>query len=203
MMLLTLLLQFAPIARMASLLPPPAMNMIIILFRWAAGGAAALGSVQAVAGAILIGISAWGVTAGIVTRIFPPPETFTKALEKVLSFEGQNLPLWAVWLLLGVTPAVCEELFFRGLVMAGFRRMGLWPALIFSSLLFAVAHSSIYRLLPTFVLGMILGYCTWQSRSMFTGMIIHAINNSLLVTLLHQPELGKRLGFGEMTTPAA
>ena len=154
---------------------------------------------QAVAGAILIGISAWGVTAGIVTRVFPPPETFTKALEKVLSFEGQNLPLWAVWLLLGVTPAVCEELFFRGLVMAGFRRMGLWPALIFSSLLFAVAHSSIYRLLPTFVLGMILGYCTWQSRSMFTGMIIHAINNSLLVTLLHQPELGKRLGFGEMT----
>lgn len=51
MMLLALLLQFAPLARVVSLLPPPAMNMIIILFRWAAGGAAAFGGVQAVAGA--------------------------------------------------------------------------------------------------------------------------------------------------------
>ncbi|HAM71564.1 MAG TPA: CPBP family intramembrane metalloprotease domain-containing protein [Verrucomicrobiales bacterium] len=157
-------------------------------------------SAQAILGAVLIGLSAWGVTAGIVTRVFPPPETFTKALEKVLLFEGQNLPLWVVWLVLGVTPAVCEELFFRGLVMAGFRRLGMWPALVLSSLLFAVAHSSIYRLLPTFALGMIIGYCTWNSRSMITGMVIHSINNSLLVTFLHMPELAKRFGFDEMAT---
>lgn len=150
-------------------------------------------------GAVLIGLSAWGVTAGIVTRVFPPPESFTKALENVLLFEGQNLPLWTVWLLLGVTPAVCEELFFRGLILAGFRRAGLWSALVISSLLFAVAHSSIYRLLPTFVLGLIIGYSTCRSRSMWTGILIHAINNSLLVTFLHQPELARRWGFHEMT----
>lgn len=152
----------------------------------------------ALVGAVLIGFSAWGVTAGIVTRLFPPPESFTKALENVLLFEGQNLSLWMVWLLLGVTPAVCEELFFRGLILAGFRRSGLWTALIVSSLLFAVAHSSIYRLLPTFVLGLIIGYATCRSRSMFTGITIHAINNSLLVTFLHQPDLARRWGFHEM-----
>jgi sodium transport system permease protein len=154
----------------------------------------------AVAGAILVGLSAWGVTAGIVTRVFPPPETFTKALEKVLLFEGQNIPLWAVCLILGVTPAVCEEFFFRGLVMAGFRRYGMWTALVCSALLFAVAHSSIYRLLPTFALGMIIGYCTWNSRSLFTGILIHAINNSLLVTFLHVPGLAHRFGFDESAT---
>lgn len=158
-----------------------------------------LPSLRSIIGAILIGFSAWGVTAGIVTRVFPPPESFTKALENVLLFEGQNLPLWTVWLLLGVTPAVCEELFFRGLILSGFRRVGLWPALIVSSLLFAIAHSSIYRLLPTLVLGLIIGYSTCRSRSMFTGITIHAINNSLLVTFLHQPELARRWGFHEMT----
>lgn len=153
--------------------------------------------IRAILGAVLLGLSAWGVTAGLVTRVFPPPEGFAKALEKVLLFEGMNLPLWVVWLLLGVTPAVCEELFFRGLVMSGFRSLGKWKALFFSALLFAIAHSSIYRLLPTLVLGILIGYATWQSRSMFTGIVIHALNNSLLVTFLHRPELSKALGFEE------
>ena len=156
-------------------------------------------SFTAICGAILIGFSAWGVTAGLVTRVFPPPESFAKGLEKVLLFEGMNVPLVGVWLLLGVTPALCEELFFRGLIMSGFRPMGRWPAWLLSSLLFAVAHSSIYRLLPTFTLGMIIAFCSWRSRSIFTGMIIHAINNSLLVTVLHKPEWAKKWGFSEMT----
>ncbi|MBI1841981.1 MAG: CPBP family intramembrane metalloprotease [Verrucomicrobia bacterium] len=156
-------------------------------------------ALSAVIGAILIGFSAWGVTAGLVTRIFPPPESFAKGLEKVLLFEGMNVPLIGVWLLLGATPAICEELFFRGLIMGGFRGMGRWPAWLLSSLLFAVAHSSIYRLLPTFTLGMIIAFCAWRSRSIFTGMIIHAINNSLLVTVLHKPEWFKKWGFSEMT----
>ena len=154
---------------------------------------------QAVLGAILIGFTAWGVTAGIVMRVFPPPEGFTKSLEKVLLFEGQDVPLVVVWIIIGLTPAICEELFFRGLIMSGFRKMGLWPALLASSFLFAIAHSSIYRLLPTFILGMIIGYSTWRSGSMFTGIIIHAINNSLLATLLHKPEWIQQMGFSENT----
>lgn len=157
---------------------------------------------QAILGAVLIGLTAWGVTAGIVTRVFPPPEGFSKSLEKVLLFEGLDIPLWCVWLLLGVTPAVCEELFFRGLVMGGFRKLGFWPALLTSSLLFAVAHSSIYRLLPTFILGMVLGFAAWRTRSLFTSILIHAINNSLLATFLHKPEWLKALGLeGETSVP--
>ena len=81
---------------------------------------------------------------------------------------------------------------------AGFRRLGPGAALFLSSLLFAVAHSSIYRLLPTFTLGLLLGYCALRSRSLIPGMIIHAINNSLLVTLVHVPELAKKLGMNDL-----
>lgn len=155
-------------------------------------------SVMTLLGAVLVGLSAWGVTAGIVTRVFPPPESFAKGLEKVLLFEGMNVPLVAVWFLLGITPAICEELFFRGLILSGFRRLGPGAALFLSSLLFAVAHSSIYRLLPTFTLGLLLGYCALRSRSLIPGMIIHAINNSLLVTLVHVPDLAKKLGMTDL-----
>ncbi len=149
-------------------------------------------------GAVLVGLSAWGVTAGLVTRIFPPPESFAKGMEKVLLFEGMNVSLPMVWFLLGITPALCEELFFRGLLMSGFRRLGVGSALFLSSFLFAVAHSSIYRLLPTFILGLLIGFCALRSRSLITGMVIHAINNGLLVTFVHVPDLGKKLGMAEL-----
>jgi len=154
---------------------------------------------QAVAGAVLIGLTAWGVTAGVVMRLFPPPEGFSKALEKALLFENDNLPLVFVVLLVGATPAICEELFFRGLILSGFRRFGFWPALIASSFLFAIAHSSIYRLLPTFMLGMIIGWAAMRSGSIFTGMIIHGINNSLLVIILHNRDWLTKLGLDEHT----
>ena len=53
-----------------------------------------------------------------------------RALERLLLLDGAPAPLWLVWLIIAVTPALCEEFFFRGLVLSGLRRLGLWPALI-------------------------------------------------------------------------
>lgn len=89
LMLLTLLLQFAPLVRMASLLPPPAMNMIIILFRWAAGGAAAMGSVQAVAGASTLITSA---LAGKATNGLPFTVRLTTAPDPAHYWTAAPLP---------------------------------------------------------------------------------------------------------------
>ncbi|MBL9170729.1 MAG: immunoglobulin domain-containing protein [Verrucomicrobiales bacterium] len=89
LMLLTLLLQFAPLVRMASLLPPPAMNMIIILFRWAAGGAAAMGSVQAVAGASTLITSA---LAGKATNGQPFTVRLTTAPDPAHYWTAAPLP---------------------------------------------------------------------------------------------------------------
>jgi sodium transport system permease protein len=134
-------------------------------------------------GSILIGLSAWTVAAGLCVRLFPPPESFTRALQKVVLMEDQPVPLWLLFVLISFSPALCEETLFRGLMMSGFRRLGMWPAIFVTAFLFGIAHASIYRLLPVMVLGVFLGYTVWKTRSIFAGMIVHMLNNALVVAM--------------------
>jgi len=104
------------------------------------------------------------------------------------------MPLWVVWLVLGLTPGMCEELFFRGLIFSGMRRLGAWPAVLVTALLFGLAHASIYRLLPTFILGVLLGVVRWRSGSVVPGIVMHAVNNGLIGTLAQRPDLAAWFG---------
>lgn len=138
---------------------------------------------QGLAGSILVGISAWTVAAGLFVRLLPPPESFTRALQKVILLEDQPAPLWLLFLLIAFSPALCEEALFRGLILSGFRRLGMWPAILATAFLFGIAHASIYRLLPVMALGTFLGYTVWKTRSILAGMIVHMLNNALVVAM--------------------
>jgi len=116
-----------------------------------------------------------------------------------LLLDGAPAPLWLVWLIIAVTPAVCEEFFFRGLVLSGLRRLGLWPALIACALLFGLAHSSIYRLLPTFFIGLLLSWLVWKTGSIWTGIVAHALNNGIAATLVYNKTLAAAFGAGTQT----
>ncbi len=151
-------------------------------------------SARAVAAAVLVGISAWTVVAGLLVRLLPPPESVSKGMEQLLLLGDKPIPLWGAWLLIAVTPAVCEETFFRGLVLGGFRRLGKWPAILATGLLFGLAHASIYRLLPTVVLGVLLGFVVWRTRSIAASMIVHALNNGIVVTIARSGGLVRRFG---------
>jgi sodium transport system permease protein len=155
-----------------------------------------LPSLRGVVAAALVGVSAWTVAGGILIRLLPPPETLVKALEKILLLDGRPAPLWVVWLVIGVTPAVCEELFFRGFVLSGLRRAGMLPALAVTAVLFGLAHSSIYRLLPTAFLGFVFGYAVWKTRSVACSVLAHTLNNGLMATLVFKPSVAARLGVG-------
>jgi len=146
--------------------------------------------------AVLIGSSAWAVAAGLLIRLLPPPESLVRALEQLLLLDGAPAPLWLVWLVIGLTPALCEELFFRGLVLSGLRRLGLWPALIVCALLFGLAHSSVYRLLPTFFIGLLLAWLVWRTGSIWTSIVAHALNNGIAATLVYSKPLAAALGAG-------
>jgi sodium transport system permease protein len=112
------------------------------------------------------------------------------------------MPIWLIWQVLGLVPAVCEELFFRGFVYAGLRKLGTWPGLLLTALFFGLAHASIYRLLPTFTLGLLIGVVRWRTGSVFCGMLIHLLNNGLLGTLAQKPDLVRLVGLSPTGTMA-
>lgn len=139
---------------------------------------------RSVIGSVLIGLTAGIAVAGLTPSFAKMPGWLTQEFVKLLLPGGQPGSLGVLWLLIAVTPAVCEELFFRGLVLSGLRRWGPWAAIGVSALLFGLLHSSIYRLLPTFVLGLVLGYTVWRSGSLYCSMLIHGLNNALAATLM-------------------
>jgi sodium transport system permease protein len=148
---------------------------------------------------VLIGVTAWAGVGGLVMRLLPPPDSLVKALEKVVMLNDPSTPLWKLWLVLALTPAVCEEFLFRGLIMSGLKSWGRWPAIVITALLFALAHASIYRLLPTFCLGLLLGYVVFKTGSIWCGVLLHALNNGTAVTLVRSKDFAERFGLSEVT----
>ena len=135
-------------------------------------------------GALMIGLSASVAIGGIVFRVAPPPDSLLKQMQEQLQLGDTPGPLWQLWLVLALTPAVCEETFFRGFVLSGLRRWRPWMSIAVSALLFGLLHGSLYRLLPTFLLGVVLGYAVWRSGSLYCSILIHVLNNGLIATLL-------------------
>jgi hypothetical protein len=81
---------------------------------------------------------------------------------------------------------------FRGLLIAGLRRHGAIVTVLVSSLLFALLHGSIYRLPPTFFLGVALAWVRLATGSIAPGMIVHALNNGIAAALMFCGSSGRQ-----------
>ena len=77
----------------------------------------------------------------------------------------------------------CEEIFFRGLIMRGYERLGSRPAVIISAVLFGIFHYNIYNLFGAVMLGIVFGSLVMVTNSIYAGVIGHIINNGLAITL--------------------
>jgi sodium transport system permease protein len=123
------------------------------------------------------------------------PLEFLQALRGFVTADSLPRLMWLL-LIAAVTPAICEELVFRGVVLRAFgSRMKPWAAIGASALLFGAFHLSnetAIRFLPTAWLGLLVGYTVWHSRSIFTGMLMHVMNNGLVIVLLSVPVLRER-----------
>lgn len=86
----------------------------------------------------------------------------------------------------GILAPIAEELLFRGAMYSLFRRrMALWPAAIISAALFAAGHAdSVAVVAASFILGVVNAWLLEKSRTLWTPILLHILNNSIAVILL-------------------
>jgi membrane protease YdiL (CAAX protease family) len=98
---------------------------------------------------------------------------------------ASNIPATLVfYFTLGVMAPFFEEILFRGFLFAGLKtHFGVAPALIGSSVLFAVMHFDRGGLLLLTIIGLVLGYMFERARSLVPSMICHGLWNSGSFTL--------------------
>lgn len=96
----------------------------------------------------------------------------------------QQFPFVVAIAMIAALPGICEELLFRGFLLRGMRRQLPAPAAVaLTGVLFGAFHLDPYRFLPTSLLGMLFGCMVIRTGSILPGMIAHAANNTIALTL--------------------
>ena len=91
---------------------------------------------------------------------------------------------WAVLCVVGMAPLL-EEVLCRGVILESVRaRYGVVAALFLSAFFFAVLHGHPALAFNDFVMGLILGFIYIETDSIFSTILLHALNNGLAFLLI-------------------
>lgn len=108
-----------------------------------------------------------------------------------LALHDPTMPAWVHRLAIGgalMLAPIGEELFFRGVIQSGLRRM-VWPrygswrhrwfAIVLTGFLFGLAHyNNIRDVLPLAAFGIILGYLYERTGSLYVPILVHMLFNA-------------------------
>lgn len=93
-------------------------------------------------------------------------------------------PLWQILVMYAILPGLCEELLFRGAFFGLLRKnTGAVGTVVVAAIAFGLFHLSLFRIVPTATLGILLGTLAWRGRSTGVSMVAHALNNAVALCL--------------------
>lgn len=120
-----------------------------------------------------------------VNAFLPQPDFLQQMEEESirileLFFKGDT-PSWLIFLHVALTPAICEEIMFRGVFLRVFeKRFGSVAAIIITGLLFGFYHLRLTQVIVLSLIGMLLAYITIKTDRLWPAMLLHAANNGIL-----------------------
>ena len=112
-----------------------------------------------------------------ITSIF-----FTNNVSELL-IETDNIPLWLMLIGTALTPAIFEELFFRGIVFYGYKTTSLIKASLMTGLLFGLMHMDLQQFLYAFAMGTVFCFLVYKTKSIFASVISHFTINASQIAL--------------------
>ncbi len=151
---------------------------------------------------IALGLIAMGISVGVAAGVDAVAAHFTHVAwvraaihtdeTNTVADIAKKLPSFGLGGLLlaivgaGIAAPFGEEMLFRGLAFRTLKqRLGLWPGIVGSALLFTLPHGYGLGLIPVFVLGMILAWVYNTSGSLWITILMHATNNTVQVVLAY------------------
>ena len=164
-----------------------------------ADGRSLLAGVLLVAGGLpLVWLVGW-----LQSFVLPIPWELLEGLEELVTADSLGRLVWLI-AILALTPALCEEIVFRGVLLGGTRMLEPWRMIVLNGLVFGAFHLSFetaIRFLPTALLGMLIAWAVWRTGSIWVGVLMHFVNNASIVVLTSAPELREAFSDPEAPPP--
>ncbi len=90
-------------------------------------------------------------------------------------------------IIMAVMPAIGEELLFRGLIMNWFSKVisNIHINILITAIIFSAIHMQFYGFIPRMLLGMLLGYSVYWTKSLWAPILLHFINNGVTVVTFY------------------
>ncbi len=150
---------------------------------------------------LLMGVSLWPLTYAVVTfwqqivSLFGTGDAVSALHERLIAGgkayieRSREVPFGWILITYALIPAFCEEWFFRGFFLQAIlrRASGAWKPVVLSGVVFGVFHvlaeNSADRLLPSTMMGILLGFVCWRTGSIIPSMFLHALHNATVVSL--------------------
>ncbi len=121
------------------------------------------------------------VISRLLSYFFP---TQMQEVNQGISEMFLSVPLAFSLLIAAVMPAICEEALFRGLLLYTFKEKSKWFTIIASAILFGIFHVSVYRFLPTAILGGAMAFIILETENLILPILFHFINNAVGIILI-------------------
>ncbi len=135
----------------------------------------------------------------IPEQIVPIVEAIKRAIEeafKILIVSRSIPEMLFVVVTVAVTPALCEELMFRGLIQKNFSlAYGSKKGFIIAGTIFAFYHLNPFWLIPLIGLGIYFSFLRYRSQTLILPIAVHLINNSVAAVSVYA------FGVIDTTTP--
>ena len=89
--------------------------------------------------------------------------------------------------MLGILPAMFEEIIFRGGLQNLLSRWWKMPifSILVTAIIFSLVHGSYFGFLSRAVLGFVLGWMYYRTGNIWLNIIAHAANNAIAVTAIY------------------
>lgn len=110
------------------------------------------------------------------------PEQMMKTFEEVM-----KKPIGYV--VIGILAPFAEEVVFRGAILR--KLLGMmdekrhWVAIALSALVFGLVHLNVPQGIHAFLIGLLLGWMYYRTRSILPGILFHWVNNSVAFIMFH------------------
>ena len=97
-------------------------------------------------------------------------------------YNFMQYPAWLMLVAIAVTPAICEEVVFRGYLQAQHRDYSIRNAALLNGLFFAIIHFNLQQFAYAFAMGIIFAYMVHYTRSIWAAILPHFIINATQAT---------------------
>ena len=121
-----------------------------------------------------------GAIGTVSQLVFPNP-----VLENAMRVTTSQYSLWFALVVATLQPALFEELFFRGIVRDGFDSYPLKRQALLVGICFGLFHLNFSQMFYAAVLGVLMVYIFYYTRSIIATMVFHFATNGIDVTLSH------------------